>query len=281
MFKLAANGIPALYELLYTKDLPLDYIKCPLSPASRAEIGKAKHYLPVLMHGWGPPGYSVTMREIPEPELLQELAETSQTPFLSAHLEYDPERDGELNHTRLLGRIRENVRRLKTLTGLEVLLENVPWYPWKARPRRSTDPEFFAEVLEASGAYLLLDLSHARVAAWHRGEADWDYVGQFPLERVWEIHVSGPRLGQKGLQDWHMSLLEEDYALLEQTLARTPNLRVLTLEYMIRPEPARCFGEPQGPQVLLAQLDRLESLRRRIYPTAPPSTPRLSFRRSS
>lgn len=283
MFKLAANGIPALYELLYTEDLPLDYIKCPLSLASRLEVAKAKHYLPVLLHGWGPPGYSVTMREIPEPDLLVELADASETPFVSAHLEYDPERDGALSNTQLLKRIRKNVQRLRELTGLAVLLENVPWYPWKSRPRRTTDPEFFAEVLENSGAYLLLDLSHARVAAWHRQEDDGDYVRRFPLGRVWEIHVSGPRVGQKGLQDWHMSLLEEDYALLEQTLAVTPNLQVLTLEYMNRLERTHSFGEPQGPEVLLAQLNRLEALRRRLYPApdAPPAALRLPFRRSS
>ncbi len=280
MFKLAANGIPALYELLYTEDLPLDYIKCPLSPASRLEVAQARHYLPVLLHGWGPPGYSVTMREIPQSGLLQELAHLSGTPFISAHIAYDPQRDGELSRAELLGRIGHNVQQLRELTGLEVLLENVPWLPWKARPRYTTDPEFFTEALEVSAAYLLLDLSHARVAAWHRQEADWDYLRRFPLDKVLEIHVSGPRLGQKGLQDWHLSLLEEDYALLEQTLLHLPSLQILTLEYMVHPErlPA---NEPRGAQVLLQQLNRLEALRRRfsLVPEVETGTLRLPLRR--
>lgn len=283
MIKLAANGIPALYELLYCEDLPLEYIKCPLSPGSRAEVGKARRYLPVLLHGWGPPGYSVTMREIPQPELLVELARRSGTPFLSAHLEYDPERDGVLRHRELLERIRQSVEHLEALTGLEVLLENVPWYPWKSRPPFSTNPEFFTEALAQSGARLLLDLAHARVAAWHRQEPEWAYLRRFPLEQVVEIHVSGPRMGQKGLQDWHMPLGEEDYALLRGLLAYTPNLKVLTLEYMIHPERTQLFGEPQGPQVLLTQLERLDTLRQQPHlPTTPelfPSPLRLSLRR--
>lgn len=272
MIKLAANGISALYELLYSEDLPLDYIKCPLSPNSREEVAKALHYLPVILHGWGPPGYTVTGPEIPEPELLQELAKTSGTPFISAHLDYIPERDGELSQGDLLRRIQVNVAALKALTRQEILLENLPWYArtgasrtpaepetyWKTRPRYTTDPEFFAEALNLSGAHMLLDLSHASVAAWHRGEEAWEYVSRMPLERVWEVHISGSRPSEKGLRDYHRALRESDYALLGQTLEHTPNLKVLTLEYMmLYPD-----DEPDGAGVLLEQIRRLDQMRK-------------------
>lgn len=267
MFQLAVNGIPELYELLYNYDLPLDYIKCPLSPNSRAEVAKARQYLPVLLHGWGPPGYSVVMQKIPEPKLLQELVKTSQTPFISAHLDYNPERDGDLSKEALIHRVQRNVEALKDLTGLEVLIENLPFYAWRSRPRYTTDPAFIADTLEASGAHFLLDVSHATVAAWHRNQDPWDYISQMPLEQVWEVHTSGSRDSEKGLRDFHGSLREQDYGLLEQTLRHTSSLRVLTLEYM---PIEQLKDEPQGPGVLMLQIMRLEELRRRSAPVTTP-----------
>ncbi|WP_027892083.1 DUF692 family multinuclear iron-containing protein [Calidithermus chliarophilus] len=257
MIRLAANGTPELFELLYTHDLPLDYIKCPLSPDSRREVLRARHYLPVLLHGWGPPGYSLTMPEIPEPGLLCELAGLSGTPFVSAHLDYLPGRDGELSPEALLGRVASSASRLRALTGKEVLLENLPWYAWKSRPRYTTDPAFIAQALECSGSDLLLDLAHARVAAWNRGEEVRDYLAALPLGRVREVHVSGPRLEPEGLRDRHRSLSEEDYRLLEWVMPRLPRLEVLTLEYM----GSRPGGEAGGPEVWLEQIERLERVR--------------------
>ncbi|MDX2007484.1 MAG: DUF692 family protein [Meiothermus sp.] len=271
MLSLAANGIPALYELLYNYDLPLEFIKCPLSPDSRGEVERARQYLPVVLHGWGPPDYSICSPSVPEPELLQELAEKSGTPFVSAHLDYTPERDGDMGRGPLLERIVNNVEELKRLTGKEVLLENVPWYAHRSRPRYTTDPEFFAEALEIAGAWLLLDLSHATVAAWHRHEDAGDYVGRMPLERALEIHVSGPRETEAGLNDWHMPLRESDYLLLEQTLRQTPSVKVLTLEYMIREKTTLMFREPEGPAVMLQQVMRLDELRRRFNHRAKPA----------
>lgn len=268
MLNLAANGIPALYELLYNYDLPLEFIKCPLSPDSRTEVERARQYLPVVLHGWGPPDYSICNPKIPEPELLQELAQKSGTPFISVHLDYTPERDGDMGREPLVARIIKNVDEIKALTGKEVLLENLPWYAHRTRPRYTTDPEFFREVLEVAGAWLLLDLSHATVAAWHRREGAWEYVQRMPLDRALEIHVSGPRETEKGLNDWHLSLRESDYVLLEQTLKHTPSLKLLTLEYMIREKTSLMFREPEGPAVMLQQLMRLDELRRRFNPKA-------------
>ena len=61
--------------------------------------------------------------------------------------------------------------------------------------------------------------------------AERDYLLQLPLERVVQIHVSGPRIKNGRLFDAHDTLQEEDYALLEFALQRTQP-RVLTLEYI-------------------------------------------------
>lgn len=112
--RLAANGYADLYALLDSEHPPeLDFIKCPLTPDGRSEVHRAHPYHPVLLHGWGPPGYSATAPGIPEPELLSELAPFSGSPCLSIHLDDIPERDGDLSRTELLRRVTANVRALE------------------------------------------------------------------------------------------------------------------------------------------------------------------------
>lgn len=113
-----------------------------------------------------------------------------------------------------------------------VLVENMP--RWSVSPPAYVvDPAFITAVMDESGCGLLLDLAHARVAAHNRGEAARDYLARLPLDRVLEIHVSGPRPGSHPdgrLVDAHQPLLEADYDLLAWVLERT-RPRAVTLEY--------------------------------------------------
>jgi hypothetical protein len=133
-----------------------------------------------------------------------------------------------------------------------VLVENMPRWV-SSRPAYIADPAFISAVVEESGCGFLLDLAHARVAAHHRGELVHDYLLRLPLERLVEVHVSGPRpeppagsqpaddlpagdllIGGlptgRQLVDAHQPMLEEDYALLAWVLARR-RPRAVTLEY--------------------------------------------------
>ena len=48
----------------------------------------------------------------------------------------------------------------------------------------------------------------------------YDYLQPLPLERVVQVHVSGPRRVDGRLVDAHQPLQKEDYDLLEFILAR-------------------------------------------------------------
>ena len=166
----------------------------------------------------------------------------------------------------LLARTQANIALLRELTGLETLLENVPHYPWSKAPRFVGDPEFIAEALTVSGTKMLLDISHAQVTAYHRGEEFSDYLARLPLDEVVEMHVSGPRMEADGLRDRHIALNEDDYILIEALLDRLPALQMMTLEYGGAPE----FGStPAGqkvridrndPKVLREQILRLNAI---------------------
>jgi hypothetical protein len=59
----------------------------------------------------------------------------------------------------------------------------------------------------------------------------YDYLSCLPLDRVVQIHVSGPRVRNDRLADVHEPLQEIDYAVLDFVLART-HPQVVTLEYI-------------------------------------------------
>jgi uncharacterized protein (UPF0276 family) len=113
-----------------------------------------------------------------------------------------------------------------------VLVENIPHWS-RSRPSYTADPAFIAGVVEESGCNLLLDLAHARVAAHYQREPVRDYLARLPLDRLVEIHVSGPRPGpypDGRLIDAHQPMLEVDYDLLAWVLAHS-RPQAVTLEY--------------------------------------------------
>jgi uncharacterized protein (UPF0276 family) len=125
-----------------------------------------------------------------------------------------------------------SVRRLRDACSVPVLVENMPRWS-RSRPAYTADPAFISAVIEESGCGLLLDLGHARVAAHYHAAPVRDYLARLPLNRVVEVHVSGPRPGpfpDGRLIDAHQPMQEVDYDLLVWVLEQS-SPRAVTLEY--------------------------------------------------
>jgi uncharacterized protein (UPF0276 family) len=130
-----------------------------------------------------------------------------------------------------------HVMRLGRSVPVPVLLENIEPLPF-AGYDFEVRAERIAEVLAQTGSGLVLDTGHARVSAAALGIDVHDYVSSLPLERVTQVHVSGPRTRGGRLVDAHEPLQPVDYALLDFVLARTQP-RAVTLEYIREREPLR------------------------------------------
>lgn len=132
------------------------------------------------------------------------------------------------------------IRRVSTLAHavrVPVLLENdepppFDGYEFEVRPDRIT------HVLDATGCGLLLDIAHARLSAERLGMDVHAYLGCLPLQRVLQIHLSGPRTRRGRLFDAHETLQDMDYRLLDFVLGQT-HPKVITLEYIREPEALR------------------------------------------
>ena len=121
------------------------------------------------------------------------------------------------------------VRKLKRMINIPVILENMPSLPFGGY-QFEAEPERIAYILKTANCNFLLDLSHARVSAATLNTDVHSYLNNLPLDRVVQVHVSGPRLQNGQLVDAHESLQDVDYQLLVWTLAHT-RPRILTLEY--------------------------------------------------
>lgn len=82
----------------------------------------------------------------------------------------------------------------------------------------------------ASERDFLLDLAHARVTASVFDLDVHEYLTSLPMEKVVQIHVSGPRFKNGHLYDTHEDLQDDDYLLLEWVLRHTIP-QMVTLEY--------------------------------------------------
>ena len=169
---------------------------------------------------------------------LREYVESTQTPWLSFHCSllppgyvrvgtklgwYPPSPDP----ARAVKGFVAGVERLRGL-NLPILLENMPSFA-TTKYAFETSAETISEILDRTGADLLLDLAHARVVASVFGLDVHEYLSALPLERVRQIHTSGPRAKGGYLYDAHEELEEVDYRLLAWVLERSEP-EVVTLE---------------------------------------------------
>jgi uncharacterized protein (UPF0276 family) len=154
---------------------------------------------------------------------------------------------------------------LRYATGCEVLPENPPGQVFVG-PLHMLD--FFARLADRADTGILLDLAHLAIFQRLRGYTPFTAFDAFPWERVIELHVAGGRLkDHKGLgwvdDDHGLAVLDDTWALLDEVVARAPNLRAVVFECERNPLEATLAGFERiaravaphpllGPKVLAA-----------------------------
>ncbi len=251
---LAADGSDLLLDLMAAGQVEVDYLKVGPWIGLDRMFDRAKHS-PILLHLHTPLiGRSIQSELV----AIQQWIDQTHPPFVSFHLDVPPTRIFRLwkkagipipivTRSHATRQAIQNIHCLQAALSIPVAVENQAYHRHTGHDYL-VDPPFIHEVIQQTRCYLLLDLGHARVSATMRGESANDYICKLPLERVIELHVSGPGMYRGRLRDLHHPLAEADYELLRFTLQRCPNLQVVTLEYY-------------GPtELLLQQLRRLKQI---------------------
>lgn len=120
------------------------------------------------------------------------------------------------------------VREVRGRLDVPFALENISWYAHPGEPELD-EADFIAEVVERSGASLLLDVNNVYVNARNHGFDARAMIDRLPLDRVVQIHVAGHLVGADDTRiDTHgEDVCDDVYALLEHALSKTGPVPVL------------------------------------------------------
>lgn len=215
--KFALNYSPQAVELLQAKQIQVDVFKCP---NWEDLVPLAAEHLPVYIHF----PFQAGMHDITE-QRLEEVArwlERTGTYYVNTHISLqradmrnpdDPEEAVE--------RALPDVQRLADYFGAErVIVENIPYPETKnTKPLVGSDPTVISRIIESSNTGLLLDIGHARRTAEHLAINPRIYINQLPVQRLREVHITGLGYNEDGKRVDHLPMLEEDWLLLEWSLA--------------------------------------------------------------
>lgn len=210
--RFAANFSEPAEALLLQGRIELDVFKCPAWPDV---ISRARAAAPVYVHFPLFAGHSPGEERM-DLDLVERLYRTTETPHVNIHLDPQPDSPMPLHADEALQQAIRDVSELVSRFGPHhVVVENVPfWRNNDRHVRLASEPWFIRRVLDETGAGLLLDLAHARIAAVSRGLDAREYVAQLPVERVGELHVTGIAERDGWLRD-HLPMTAGDWDLFE------------------------------------------------------------------
>jgi len=130
-----------------------------------------------------------------------------------------------------LKRFCENALVLRDAVGAPLVMENIPGF-FSVRRAQMTEAEFLRRFFERTGCGFLIDVPHIWLAAYYRGIDPRQYLADFPLDRVIEIHVAGVEHDRDLEGPWIAPTPPNDEILqLACWVAeRAPELRAVTID---------------------------------------------------
>ncbi|MGA9397006.1 MAG: DUF692 family multinuclear iron-containing protein [Anaerolineaceae bacterium] len=216
MTKLAVNYSPQASELLHTKEIDFHLYKCP---DWENLIAAASNELPVYIHF----DFFVGNEFLADVDwgAIDEVIEATGTQYINTHLANDPgldltdPRQKRQSYKKILKDIGYITRHFHPY---QVIVENLP-HPIMNRTdiRPEIDPQVFTELVNDTGVGMLLDIGHARITAASLGIDEREFISQFPLAHLSELHITGVG-DHDGLPHDHLRMLDADWSTLDWVL---------------------------------------------------------------
>jgi sugar phosphate isomerase/epimerase len=130
-----------------------------------------------------------------------------------------------------LQRFCENALVLRDTVGAPLVMENIPGF-FSVRRAQMSEAEFLRRFFEQTGCGFLVDIPHVWLAAHYRGIDPRQYLADFPLDRVVEIHVAGVEYDRDLEGPWIAPTPpSKDILQIACWVAdRAPKLRAVTLD---------------------------------------------------
>jgi len=261
MYKIGCNWSEALFDLVTTKQVNIDYIKTGAFGEFDKYFDTMRSLRPVLLHGLGHyERAGMKNIDIVDFKRANRLIAECGSPHYGLHLAItNADMSPSMSEEDIPKRMFEHIQVFKKNLTVPLLLENIPEAPQEKvlyDHYPYSGPEQISRIINDNDVDMILDITHAKIVTIHRGWNIHDYLRALPLERVREIHVNGSGHDENGFpDDPHNAMGGEDYALLDWVLKYT-NPNIISLEYNGTPsEPPEVISEN-----LLIQLKRLSQL---------------------
>jgi hypothetical protein len=230
--------------------------------------------IPVVPHGVS---LSLGGAERPSPARLRHLAECARalgSPLVSEHIAFVRARGRDAGHLLPVPRTRasldvvvENVRIAQDAVGVPLALEHIAAV--LAWPENElTETAFLTEILERTGALLLLDVANLYSSAVNFGLDPVAALDSLPLDRIAYVHVAGGTLRDGVWHDTHTHPVSQPVLALLAELAARSTPPAVMLERDGHYPPAAVLAEelasirsavgrePGGARVSLSMPDR-------------------------
>ena len=219
MINLAINYSHEAATLVKEGRIHIDKFKCP---DWEDLIEEALQFSPVAVHFELRAGAG-KLHKADWKKILRLMKQTN-TPYINLHMNpsiknypdipvdsTDP-KDIEFITEKIIGDINTTAR----YVGAEnVIVENVPFRGKAGKVvRPAVETKTIRNVIESTGCGLLLDISHARIAAHYLGVDEQEYMSQLPVDRIMEMHFTGLHNIGGYLQD-HLEILDNDWSVLQ------------------------------------------------------------------
>ena len=128
---------------------------------------------------------------------LKKLARRTKAPWVSDHLSWG-KLEGAHYHDLLplpytketIAYVSERARIVQDYLEVPFALENLSSYV-SFKGDEMPEWEFYAELVQRAGVWMLLDVNNVYVSSRNHGFAPSDYIDHLPLNRVAEIHIAG------------------------------------------------------------------------------------------
>ena len=143
-----------------------------------------------------------------------------------------------------LQRFCANAVTLRAAVNAPLVMENIPGF-FSVRRAQMSEAEFLRRFFDQTGCGFLIDVPHIWLAAYYRGMDPHQYLAEFPLERVIEIHVAGVEYDRDLQGPWIAPTPPNDDVLrLACWVAeRAPKLRAVTVDVFSPTVTARQFQD--------------------------------------
>ncbi len=205
-----------------------------LTKPNQAALEQIIERYPVVQHGVSLSIGSADPLDYDYLKKLKALAKKTRTPWISDHLSWGKLEGAHFHDLlplpftrKVIDYVAERARIVQDYLELPFALENLSSFA-ACKEDEMPEWEFYREVVEKAGIYMMLDINNIYVSSRNLGFDQEEYCENIPLDRVIQIHLAGHTdLGRVVIDSHSKPVRDEVWDLYGKVYAKTKGVSTL------------------------------------------------------